>query len=1024
MAKKPYRDPKTTKIEDWKWRPLEQVKAELGDLREVPDYIQGGFGQFMNEQAGRAKRGEMSPRDLIKAYTIAQSSIGRGGLSHATATKTGMRLPNTGGEVRPEGAFAEWLGSPEGQRYLDLAERGQADMSAIGDLQGKFAPFGKHNDQAEKMVLAAKLGQSMGPGLNAALTGSADDYRDYAEQMKGIAGAKSGFIGSLLGRGDLPTLDARQLNLHALPAAVGIGSIMNRGKGKGAREAVDRLSARQRAMALQLDPSLMDHYQHLAHHAVWDKTANAQTTHEDLIRAMRGYAKGGDVEPTTEQMRQMLAQSGHIEHTPQKPHAAVGQRYDVDQAYGLAPKNDVDLEQHKGASVMVMPWDSTSRNVRVRGISGHELPEHVTTHGGQDYARDLGHILQGVAGASGEEIAKRIATREAIARMENEKQGGTGRLLHMPITMGERGEDFAMTPTEILHQLVMRGMLPPEELARMNAEIRAHKIEKSGKRIQPFGGFVGLEHPEFDQQIVTGKGLDTTAGELRKAIVNRVGYLKHNQKALDFNIEDLVNAVTDPALRGVPKGYIGNTVIGSDPDHMTLTPSSNKAYDTNFSGQYLGTLGHSFPAEILFGNKMAELRKEFEGKKADPRTMALGALEKRNDNISQILDNETLDRYGKYLMERDRKLRTGHYADGGEVKAEPSQDEMLAHVMLKGMPNLKDIGANEAPNMHVKTYVPAGPGKNLPVGGVDFQPEQPGQQVLPGQPQQSPGQPGQSPGQPGQSPAPQGQPPMTPQGQRPQQPPSNILQMTPQGQALAAMRPPPQPQVKMAEGGSIKELEEYIRQHKGGYGARRVQRAADEIPNLEDLYTLEALKHAFSGDNAQAMMTMNPAHFEQYASPISERTKRWPGEESNKENLPTADYIRHLQSVGRFHDVPMLELNKEEAGLPLTPFISGHEGRHRSRAMAQAGQQKGLVRMLPRSELREPFPRRSQEDYIEAMKKELAMTKGLVLPQRYSESKDEGWTETPVRRPAIKMPDIYAKGGTVKDYIKITERKL
>ena len=42
------------------------------------------------------------------------------------------------------------------------------------------------------------------------------------------------------------------------------------------------------------------------------------------------------------------------------------------------------------------------------------------------------------------------------------------------------------------------------------------------------------------------------------------------------------------------------------------------------------------------------------------------------------------------------------------------------------------------------------------------------------------------------------------------------------------------------------------------------------------------------------------------------------------------------------------------------------------------------------------------------------MTKGLVLPQRYSESKDEGWTETPVRRPAIKMPDIYAEGVTVK----------
>ena len=306
MADKPYRDPKTTKIEDWKWRPLEAIKAELA-MRDIPDYIQKGFGGFMNEQAGRAQRGEMTPRDLIKAYTIAQSSIGRGGLSHGTASKMGMRLPNTGGEVRPEGAFAEWLGSTEGQHYLDAAERGVADPSAIADLQYKFAPFGKQNDQASKMAEAARIMPGMSGQLNAALTGSADDYRDFAEKLKGIAGAKSGFIGSLLGRGDLPTLDARQINLHTLPAPVGVGSIMSRGKGKGAREAVDRLSARQRAMGLSIDPSLLPHYQHLAHHAVWDKTSGTETTHDDLMRAMRGYAEGGNVNPTVEQMRRAIA---------------------------------------------------------------------------------------------------------------------------------------------------------------------------------------------------------------------------------------------------------------------------------------------------------------------------------------------------------------------------------------------------------------------------------------------------------------------------------------------------------------------------------------------------------------------------------------------------------------------------------------------------------------------------------------------------------------------------------------------
>ena len=287
-----YRDPESTKINDWNWRNMQDVRQDI-PITEIPDYIQKHYGEFMNAQHKRAQAGELSPRDLLKAFTITQSSIGRGGLPHATATKTGMKLPNTGGEVRPEGAFAEWLGSPFGQRYLNAAERGEVDPKALLDIQQKFAPFGKQNQLADQMKYAADVMPSMAKQMNSAVTGGKDEYRDWAEKMKGIAGAKSGFVGSMIGRGDLPTLDARQLNLHTLPANVGVSSIMSRGKGKGAREAVDRLSARQAFMNLKLDPELSKHYQHLAHHAVWDATGNNQTTHEDIIKAMRGYDDGG-----------------------------------------------------------------------------------------------------------------------------------------------------------------------------------------------------------------------------------------------------------------------------------------------------------------------------------------------------------------------------------------------------------------------------------------------------------------------------------------------------------------------------------------------------------------------------------------------------------------------------------------------------------------------------------------------------------------------------------------------------------
>jgi hypothetical protein len=218
----------------------------------------------------------------------------------------------------------------------------------------------------------------------------------------------------------------------------------------------------------------------------------------------------------------------------------------------------------------------------------------------------------------------------------------------------------------------------------------------------------------------------------------------------------------------------------------------------------------------------------------------------------------------------------------------------------------------------------------------------------------------------------------------------------------------------------LTELKKIVQQEKGGYGARRLERAADEIPNLEKMYQQEALRQAFVGDNAKALMTMNPADFEKYATPLVERARHWGNlgaGDPDKANLPTADYIKYLRTVGPFDEVPFLEINKQEQGLPLIPFISGHEGRHRNRALASQGEQAGLVQLLPRAELREPLPRRSQEEYIDALKQELEMTGNLVDPQEYW-STDVFAKKPRIRLPTTKLPDIYAKGGEVKHQVK------
>jgi hypothetical protein len=226
--------------------------------------------------------------------------------------------------------------------------------------------------------------------------------------------------------------------------------------------------------------------------------------------------------------------------------------------------------------------------------------------------------------------------------------------------------------------------------------------------------------------------------------------------------------------------------------------------------------------------------------------------------------------------------------------------------------------------------------------------------------------------------------------------------------ALKAAPPPRSPQI--IKPSTLTELKKVVQQEKGGYGARRLERAADEVPNLEKLYQEKALREAFTGDNAKALMTMNPADFEKYAAKLFTL-------EPSQGVLPQGssdDYLNYLRKLQGFRDVPFLEINKREQGTPVVPYISGHEGRHRSRAMTKNDETSSLVRLLPRSEMREPFPRRSQEEYIEALKEELALTGNKVKPENYTNLD----SIKVITRPPIDLPDIYAKGGAVKPQVK------
>ena len=260
-----------------------------------------------------------------------------------------------------------------------------------------------------------------------------------------------------------------------------------------------------------------------------------------------------------------LAPSGvdaasYLAHTALKPHPKVGTRFEREMVGKMAPKTPQRIEDIEGASITAMPWDQSSRGQRITSISDEKLPSPIITTGGQDYARDIQNIEQGVGGASNLGIAKRIADRNEAAREAGLAGGGSGRVIMMPTTMGADSEFFSTMPADALVQLLRGRNLGAKDIQKLNEMVRTSPVKKPGGTERPFGRFAGFEDPDFEEQMRIGLGKGAPAGELRKAIAGQLTKVGP-QKMIGFNKQDLMNAITDPDLMGVGKGHMGNTLI-------------------------------------------------------------------------------------------------------------------------------------------------------------------------------------------------------------------------------------------------------------------------------------------------------------------------------------------------------------------------------------------------------------------------------------------------------------------------------
>ena len=172
------------------WRDLQDVKKDVG-LDALPAHITP-FADFMKVMADKAGVGALSPRDLIKAYTITRSSVNRAAVATWRATDAGLQLPDshTDETVRPEGAFAYWLLSEPGQAYLNDAERGTVNEAAVQNAVAVMKPFGMNNTLGEDMRRAVTSDM-------ASLVDKVSDLIDRAHQGEDVVRECQGAVDGL-----------------------------------------------------------------------------------------------------------------------------------------------------------------------------------------------------------------------------------------------------------------------------------------------------------------------------------------------------------------------------------------------------------------------------------------------------------------------------------------------------------------------------------------------------------------------------------------------------------------------------------------------------------------------------------------------------------------------------------------------------------------------------------------------------------------------------------------------------------
>jgi site-specific DNA-adenine methylase len=323
----------------------------------VQDLFQGGtpphfqkIVEFMAKQREKLLTGQMTVRDVAKAYILTLSSIGSDGIKLSTMRETFRRfgyefefkigdepinldqfaydVPTKVGSgksahtvmeryIRPEEMAAAWLLSNDGQAALNALEAGDASLMKQY-VQARRAAYGRF----ERSVFEEPVYNANGEFVRTATLNRADkDFNFYNlqdllnrineakgdtqaiseawQRAAGISEGKSGFVKHMLGFGDEITLDAQEINYWVglldqyKTVDPALAQYIKSSWSSGGNTAVmkDKITGvfaqlRERGIGADIPPEA---FNHIMHHWLWDLQKGNKdnpTTHWGMYKAL------------------------------------------------------------------------------------------------------------------------------------------------------------------------------------------------------------------------------------------------------------------------------------------------------------------------------------------------------------------------------------------------------------------------------------------------------------------------------------------------------------------------------------------------------------------------------------------------------------------------------------------------------------------------------------------------------------------------------------------------------------------